>query len=146
MQKGVLKPVFLSSPTIPVLVMSASFRLDKQSKFGSIMAVRPTHVHWGPMDWRSIAFCMTVAGNVCNSISKEIVYYLKYNNATCKVILYSNTKLSAEGHLLALTKKTVPSNLVDGDDIPLTGNSSLMMKNWLVALFSGSIHSSGSNL
>jgi hypothetical protein len=104
MQKGVLKSVFLFNPTIPVLAMLASFRLDEQSKFGSIIAVRPTHVHWGPMDWRGIAFCMTIAGNVCNSISKEIVYYLK-QDASYKVLLYSNTKSSAEGCLLALAKK-----------------------------------------
>jgi hypothetical protein len=28
------------------------------------------------------------------------------------------------------------SNLVSGDAIPLTGNSGLMMKNWLVSFFS----------
>jgi hypothetical protein len=88
---------------------------------------------------------VTVAGNVCNSISNEIIYYLKHD-ATYKVILYSNTKSSAEGHLLALAKKTLSLNSVNCDTIPLTGDSSLMMKNWLVALFSGSIHSTGSNL
>jgi hypothetical protein len=36
--------------------------------------------------------------------------------------------------------------LIIGDAIPLTGDSGLMMKNWLVALFSGSIISDGSTL
>jgi hypothetical protein len=45
-----------------------------------------------------------------------------------------NTKSLAEGHLLALVKKMLASNSIDGDAILLTGNSGLMMKNWLIAL------------
>jgi hypothetical protein len=78
-------------------------------------------------------------------MSNDIVLYLKHN-ITYKVILYSNTKSAAEGHLLALAKKTLATNTIQGDAIPLTGDSGLMMKNWLVALFSGSIQSQGSNL
>jgi superfamily II DNA helicase RecQ len=145
MRKGVLKSVFLSNPSLPVLAMSASFRLDEQSKFASIMSVTPTHIQWGPMARRGISFCVSVLGDVANSISNEIVVYLKHN-ATYKVILYSNSKFAAEGHLLALAKKSMVSNSIDGDAIPLTGDSGLMMKNWLVALFSGNIQSQSSNL
>jgi hypothetical protein len=38
------------------------------------------------------------------------------------------------------------SNSVDGDAIPLTGDSVLMMENWLVSLFSGFIESNVSDL
>jgi hypothetical protein len=70
------------------------------------------------MDRQGITFCVTVAGDVCNSMSNKIVYYLKHD-ATYKVILYSNTKSSAEGHLLALAQKTLFLNLVNGDAILL---------------------------
>jgi superfamily II DNA helicase RecQ len=145
MRKGVLKSVFLSNPSLPVLAMSASFRLDEQTQFSSIMSVKSTHIHWGPMARRGISFCVSVLGEVSNCISNEIVVYLKHN-PTYKVIIYSNSKSAAEGHLLALSKKSMASNSVDGDAIPLTGDSGLMMKNWLVALFSGSIQSQASNL
>jgi hypothetical protein len=78
-------------------------------------------------------------------MSNKIVFYLKHD-PTYKVILYSNTKSSAEGYLLALAKKMLALNLIVGDTIRLTGNSGLMMKNWLVALFSGSIVSNRSTL
>jgi hypothetical protein len=42
---------------------------------------------------------------------------------------------------LALVKKAMGSNLVDGNAIPLTGDSGLMMRNWLILLFSGAIQS-----
>jgi hypothetical protein len=43
------------------------------------------------MDRQVITFCMTVAGNVCNSISNKIVYYLKHD-ATYKVILQTPSR------------------------------------------------------
>jgi hypothetical protein len=49
MQKGVLKSVFDCHQSLCVLAMSASFRLEEQSKFLAIMSVEPTHVHWGLM-------------------------------------------------------------------------------------------------
>jgi hypothetical protein len=51
------------------------------------------------------------------------------HNAIYRVIVYTNMKSSAEGHLLAMAKKTMASNSVSGDTIPLMGNSGLMMKN-----------------
>jgi hypothetical protein len=56
------------------------------------------------------------------------------HDPTYKVILYSNTKTSAEGRLLALAKKCMALNLIAGDAIPLTGDLGLMMKNSLVTL------------
>jgi hypothetical protein len=90
-------------------------------------------------------FLVSVNGEVAGSISNKIALYLKHH-ATYKVIVYTNTKSSAEGHLLALAKKTMAVNSVTGDAIPLTGDSGLIMKNWLVSLFSGAIQSTTSNL
>jgi hypothetical protein len=104
MRKGVLKYVFNSNPSLCVLGMSASFRLEEQSKFSAIMAVKPTHIFWGPMDRRGILFLVSVNGDVAGSISNEIALYLKHK-PSYKVIVYTNTKSSAEGHLLALAKK-----------------------------------------
>jgi superfamily II DNA helicase RecQ len=145
MRKGVLKHVFQSNPTLRVLAMSASFRQDEQAKFASIMSVEPTAIMWGSMARRGIIFDVSVLGVVTPSISNEIILYLKHK-PTYKVILYTNTKHSAEGHLLDLVKKAMTARSVEGDAIPLTGDSGLMMKNWLVSLFSGSIQSNVSNL
>jgi hypothetical protein len=109
------------------------------------MLVKPTHIEWGSMARRGISFCLSVSGDILNCISNEIVLYLKHD-PTYKVIVYSNTKTSSEGHLLALAKKSMTSNSIAGAAIPLTGDSGLMMKNWLVALFSSSIQSDESNL
>jgi hypothetical protein len=145
MCKGVLKFVFNSNPSLWVLAMSASFCVEEQSKFSSIMPVQPTNVCWGPaMAPHGITFDVSVLGIVAGSMANEIVFYLKHN-LTYKVILYTNTKSSAEGHLLVLVKKALASKLVNGDAIPLTGDSGLMMKNWLILVFSGAIQSSVSN-
>jgi hypothetical protein len=145
MRKGVLKSVFHYNPSLCVLAMLASFCSEEQNKFSSIMSVTPTHVYWGSMARRGIFFCVSVLGDIASSISNKIAFYLKHN-ATYKVILYTNTKSSAEGHLLTLVKKTMALNLVQGNAIPLTGDSGLMMKNWLVLLFLGAIQSPASNL
>jgi hypothetical protein len=63
--------------------------------------------------------------------------YLKHN-PSYKVIVHMNTKSSAKGHLLALAKKRMDSNSVSGNAIPLTGDSGLMMRNWLVAQLASS--------
>jgi hypothetical protein len=128
MWKGVLKSVFKYNPSLRVLAMPAYFCLDEQSKFSSIMLlVTPTHVHWGCMACHGMLFHVSVLGDIASSISNEIAFCLKHNT-TYKVIVYTNTKSSAVGHLLALVKKTLASNLVRGNAIPLTGDSGLMIK------------------
>jgi hypothetical protein len=91
---------------------------------------------------RGILFRVSVLGNVASTMSHKIALYLKHKETYKVVIVYTNTKSLAEGHLLALAKKILSSNTVSGDVIPLTGDSGLMMKNWLVSLFSGAIQSS----
>lgn len=82
------------------------------------------------MACHGILFCVFELGNVASaSMSHEIALHLKHNE-TYKVIVYTNTKSLAEGHLLVLQ----------------CSDSGLMMKNWLVLLFSGAIQSSVSNL
>jgi hypothetical protein len=92
-----------------------------------------------------ILFLLSVNGDVSGSMSNKIAFYLKHS-AMYKVIVYTNTKSLAEGHLLALSKKTMANHSILGDVLPLTGNSGLMMKNWLVSLFSGDIQSPVSSL
>jgi hypothetical protein len=61
-----------------------------------------------------------VLGEIAGSISNEMAVYLKHKE-TYKVIVYTNTKLSAEGHLLELGKKVLSSNaVVSGNVIPLS--------------------------
>jgi superfamily II DNA helicase RecQ len=145
MRKGVLKQVFQSNPYLRVLAMSASFRLDEQHKFSSIMRIKPTHTMWGSMARRGILFLVSVSGDVASSMTSEIAHYLKHKEYY-KVIIYTNTKSSAEGHLLTMAKRTMVANSLSGDCISLTGDSGLMMKNWLVGLFSGAVQSTSSNL
>jgi superfamily II DNA helicase RecQ len=145
MRRGALKHVFNSNSSLRVLAMSASFRVPEQNQFSSIMSVQPTHICWGSMARRGILFKTSVNGEVAVSMATEIAHYLKHNEVY-KVIVYTNTKSSAEGHLLAMAKKTMANNSVTGDAIPLTGDSGLMMKNWLVCLFSGAVRSAQTNL
>jgi hypothetical protein len=64
MCKGVLKAVFLSNPSICVLAMLASFQVDEQSKFASIMLVKPINIIWGPMARRGILFLVSFLGDL----------------------------------------------------------------------------------
>jgi hypothetical protein len=73
--------------------MSASFRVDEQTKFASIMSVKPTNIIWGPMAWRGILFRVSMLGDIANCMSNKIVFYLKHD-PTDKVILYLKTKAS----------------------------------------------------
>jgi hypothetical protein len=47
MCKGVLKYVFQANPSLRVLAMYASFCLEEQAKFASIISVQPTEIMWG---------------------------------------------------------------------------------------------------
>jgi hypothetical protein len=80
--------------------------VDDQAKFASIMLVKPTDIIWGPMTRRDILFWVSVLGDVANSMSNKIVFYLKHD-PTYKVVICLITKLLAEGHLLILVKKTL---------------------------------------
>jgi hypothetical protein len=73
MRKDVLKFVFTSNPSLCVLSMSASFCLQDQSKYSSIMSVKPAHMFWGPMDCRGIILVVSMNGDVAGSISNEIM-------------------------------------------------------------------------
>jgi hypothetical protein len=109
------------------------------------MLVKSTHIYWGSMARRSILFIVSVNGDISGAMSDKIAFYLKHS-AMYKVIVYTNMKSLAEGHLLALSKKTLANHSIPGDAISLTGDSGLMMKNWLVSLFSGAIQSPVSSL
>jgi hypothetical protein len=74
--------------------MSASFRLDEQSKFSAIMLVKSTHIYWGLMAHLGILFLVSVNGDVSGVMSNKIALYLKHS-AMYKVIVYTNTKSSA---------------------------------------------------
>jgi hypothetical protein len=89
--------------------MSASFCLEEQSKFSAIMSVKSTHVYWGSMARHGILFLVSVNGDVSGAMSNKIAFYLKHS-AMYKVIVYTNTKSLAEGHLLVLSKKTLANH------------------------------------
>jgi hypothetical protein len=125
--------------------LAGLFSSGRAIKICLYYAGQKTAIIWGPMAQHGIIFNFSMLGDVSHCMSNKIVFYLKHD-PTYKVILSLNTKSSAEGHLLALVKKTLASNSIGGDTIPLTGNSGLMMKNWLVALFLGSILSDVSTL
>jgi superfamily II DNA helicase RecQ len=71
-RKGVLKAMFLSNPSICVLAMSASFQFNEQSKFASIMLVKPTNIIWGPVARRGILFHVSILGNLSLSLSLSL--------------------------------------------------------------------------
>jgi hypothetical protein len=94
MGEGVLKYVFNLNMSLHVLALSASFCLEEQSKFLSIMLDQPSD--WGPMARCSIIFDVSVLDIVASSMANEIVFYSKLN-PTWKVIVYTNRKSSAKG-------------------------------------------------
>jgi hypothetical protein len=59
---SLLKCARVCHPYLRVLTMSASFWLEEQAKFSSIMLVKPTHIFWGPMACRGILFRVSVLG------------------------------------------------------------------------------------
>jgi superfamily II DNA helicase RecQ len=97
------------------------------------------------MDRRNLNFAVSLHGEVFGPMFKEVESVLKANQ-TNKVLLYTNTKQSAEDVLLKRSETLLSSLEGCGDAIPLTGSTGLMMKNWLINLFSGETESDVANL
>jgi hypothetical protein len=76
---------------------------------------------------------------------KEIELALKRNESN-KVLLYTNTRQSAEDSRLKRSETLLSTMSGGGDAIPLTGSTGLMMKNWLINLLSGKIESNVADL
>ena len=53
-----------------------------------------------------------------------------------KVLIFSNSRLSAEGSLLLMSEKVIESLKLKGEAISLSGDSGIMLKSFLMTLFS----------
>jgi superfamily II DNA helicase RecQ len=127
------------------VAMSATFRANDQLALSKLLQVTPTHLSWGAMQRRNLEFAVTVQADVYGPMFQGVKMVLE-RDLDSKVLLYTNTRATAEDVLLKKSEKLLLSTTGGGDAIPLTGGTGLMMKNWIVNLFGGDLKSDAANV
>ena len=123
-----------------ICVMSATLRQEYQNtitKLSKRLFRRPTIVCWGPMTRRNIKFGVHIFGSPSAAIKRELQSVYE-TDRDAKVIVYTNSKLNAEGTLTNIAQSIIDSIAeLTGVAIALTGDCGIMMKTFLMAAFCG---------
>jgi hypothetical protein len=130
---------------ILIVAMSATFCANGQLGLSNILKVTPTHLSWGVMQRRNLEFVVSVHAKVYGPMSQGVKKALK-RDPLSKVLLYTNTRATAEDVLLKKSESLLSIITGGGDALTLTGSTGLMMKNWIVNLFGGELRSDSANV
>eukprot|EP00956_Cyclotella_meneghiniana_P020359 scaffold35768_cov46-Cyclotella_meneghiniana.AAC.2 len=127
---------------IPILVMSATFRIPEQKSFNSMIGRFPEVVFWGDMNRRNVGLFATVAGEPLTHLVKawrsDII-----NDPESQSLIMANSAAACDGRILDRLEKVVASlpDAIKGEItkycIPFTGDSGLMLKMFLMECFCG---------
>ena len=146
LKTNLFKKINEANLSVPLLAASASFNAKLQDQFSRLLDRKFTHYISGTMERREINFKVTITTQVVPEMKKEVAKYLKHDST--KAIVYTNTRTSAEDHLFDHFNDLVESinTDVEEDVMTLTGGTGVMMKAFLVDLFSNKISSDTCNL
>lgn len=81
--------------SIPVLAMSATFRIPEQRSFNKIMGRFPDMVEWGPMDKRGTGIFTKIVGSVGVALMNAWKEHTSNNDDT-QSLIYSNSAKSCD--------------------------------------------------
>jgi superfamily II DNA helicase RecQ len=84
---------------ISIVAMSATFRANDQLALSKLLKVTPTNLSWGPMQRRNLEFAVSIKAEVYGPMFQGIKQAL-YRDPLSKVLLYTNTRATAEDVLL----------------------------------------------
>ena len=130
---------------ISIVAMSATFRANDQLVLSKILKVTPTNLSWGAMQRRNLEFAVSIQAEVYGPMFQGIKQALD-RDPLSKVLLYTNTRATAEDVLLKKSENLLSIITGGGDALTLTGGTGLMMKNWIVNLFGGELKSEAANV
>ncbi|KAL3759766.1 hypothetical protein ACHAWU_007510 [Discostella pseudostelligera] len=129
---------------IPILVMSATFRIPDQLVFNKLIGRFPTLVDWGTMDKKNVGLHCFICGDPLHSFQcdwRERVI----SNPFGQSLIYSNSAAQCEGPILRRLRKafaSLPQNIKDtiGDIkfFAFTGSCGVMLKTYLMEAFCSS--------
>jgi hypothetical protein len=114
--------------------MSATFRQEDQDELSKHLNIKPTFIVWTDMNRRRIFFDVQVSGSPSTSIRTSLEFDFRTDPAI-KVIIYTNSKVKAEETLTPMVENVLESNGVTGEVMPLTGDSGLMEKTFIMEAF-----------
>ena len=123
---------------VPLLVMSATFRLPEQRLFNKMVMSFPDLVLWGGMDRRNVGIFVHIAGNPLNSLLKDWHSDSTKDPDGQALIMTNSARACDESIIPKLEKKSesMPHDIREGKHFySFTGECGLMMKNYLMACF-----------
>jgi hypothetical protein len=118
----------------PFIAMSATFRREDQDALSTHLGMQPTYVEWTDMDRRRIFFDVQVSGSPATSIRTSVDFDYK-TDRNIKTIVYTNSKRKAEETLAPMAEKILETHGIDGEVLPLTGDSGIMEKMFIMEGF-----------
>ena len=123
---------------VPLLVMSATFRLPEQRLFNKMVMAFPDLVIWGGMDRRNVGIFVSIAGNPLNLLLKDWLEDATKDPDGQALIMTNSARACDESIIPKLEKKSesLPHDIRDGKHFfSFTGECGLMMKHYLMACF-----------
>eukprot|EP00956_Cyclotella_meneghiniana_P011109 scaffold15544_cov108-Cyclotella_meneghiniana.AAC.1 len=140
--KSLIATSKLNNPTldIPVLAMSATFRIPEQRSFNAMMGDFPELVMWGDMNRRNVGIFASVAGEPLSRLINTWVQDVM-KDPSMQSLIMSNSAAACDGRIIDRLEKAASKlpDSVKGEVtrlfMPFTGDSGLMLKMFLMACF-----------
>eukprot|EP00804_Cyclotella_cryptica_P005546 CCRYP_003053-RA/>CCRYP_003053-RA protein AED:0.68 eAED:0.43 QI:0/0/0/0.5/1/1/2/0/593 len=132
----------IEQPTldVPVLAMSATFRIPDQKAFNTMIGDFPELVMWGGMNRRNVGIFASVAGEPLSRLIHNWVHDVT-NDPTMQSLIMSNSAAACDGRIIDRLEKAAAKlpRSVRGEVprlfMPFTGDSGLVLKMFLMACF-----------
>ena len=126
---------------IPILVMSATFRIPDQVVFNMLIGRFPNIVDWGKMDKNNVGLRCFICGDPLYSFQRDWREQVMANPSG-QSLIYSNSAAQCEGPILRRLRKafaSLPQEIKDavGDVkfFAFTGSCGVMLKTYLMEAF-----------
>eukprot|EP00956_Cyclotella_meneghiniana_P020780 scaffold37108_cov23-Cyclotella_meneghiniana.AAC.3 len=140
--KSLIETSKLHNPTrdIPILAMSATFRLPEQRSFNAMMGQFPELVMWGDMNRRNVGIWVEIAGEPLTALINTWVQDVM-RDPSMQSLIMSNSAAACDGRILDRLEKAAAKlpdsvrGLIPRCFMPFTGDSGLMLKMYLMACF-----------
>ena len=99
--KSLIETSKLHNPTrdIPILAMSATFRLPEQRSFNAMMGQFPELVMWGDMNRRNVGIWVEIAGEPLTALINTWVQDVM-RDPTMQSLIMSNSAAACDGRIL----------------------------------------------
>jgi superfamily II DNA helicase RecQ len=117
-----------------IIVMLATFRSVDQDIITALLGIPPSMVMWLELSCQQIRFDAVCCGNPIAFVTSSMKHDTTLSLSN-KTIIYTNSKMKAQGTLTDACETVLDYAKSDGELIPITGDDELQFKVFVMQVF-----------